>query len=171
LSGATEEFDRLLQNYESLGKLQAKTGVPRVYLALAIIFAGSLILYSAFGPGLLCNLIGFMYPAYASFKAIETANPEDDKQWLTYWVVFAAFNIVEVFVDVIMFWFPFYYPFKFGFLIYCFLPQTQGAIFIYENVVQPFLKKHEAAIDSAAAKGLAKAAKKLAEAAEPKKNK
>ena len=101
-------------------------------------------------------------PAYASFKAIETANPEDDKQWLTYWVVFAAFNIVEVFVDIIMFWFPFYYPFKFGFLIYCFLPQTKGAIFIYENVVQPFLKKHEGSIDAAAVK----AAKSVAKAVE-----
>lgn len=27
------------------------------------------------------NLVGFVYPVYASFKAIETPCPEDDKQW------------------------------------------------------------------------------------------
>ena len=31
---------------------------------------------------------------------------------LTYWVVYAFFNIIECFVDWILFWLPFYYAFK-----------------------------------------------------------
>lgn len=27
------------------------------------------------------NVIGFLFPAYYSFKAIESPNKEDDKQW------------------------------------------------------------------------------------------
>lgn len=27
------------------------------------------------------NVIGFLFPAYYSFKAIESSNKEDDKQW------------------------------------------------------------------------------------------
>ena len=37
--GATKDLDRMLQRYEMLSKLQVQTGVPRVYLALAIVFA------------------------------------------------------------------------------------------------------------------------------------
>ena len=37
------------------------------------------------------NVVGFVYPAYMSFKAIETEDDvDDDIQWLTYWVVFGS---------------------------------------------------------------------------------
>ena len=29
--------------------------------------------------------MGFVYPAYASYKALETKTPEASAQWLTYW--------------------------------------------------------------------------------------
>lgn len=41
--------------------------------------------------------IGIVYPAYMSFKAIESSTKEDDTQWLTYWVVFASFSVLEIF--------------------------------------------------------------------------
>ena len=30
-------------------------------------------------------LMGIVYPAYASFQAIESDSTEDDKQWISYW--------------------------------------------------------------------------------------
>ena len=39
----------------------------------------------------------FAYPAYCSIKALETLNEQDDKKWLTYWVVFAFFSVLEFF--------------------------------------------------------------------------
>ena len=65
-----------------------------------------------------------------SYRAIESPNKEDDTQWLTYWVVFSFFSVIESFVDFILYWFPFYWAFKFGFLIYLFAPNTQGAKFL-----------------------------------------
>lgn len=50
-----------------------------------------------------------MYPAYCSMKAIETKEKDDDTKWLTYWVVFAFFIIVETFSDFIVGWFPVYW--------------------------------------------------------------
>lgn len=45
-------------------------------------------------------------------KALETPKKEDDTKWLTYWVVFAVFTIVEFFSDYILCWFPVYWLFK-----------------------------------------------------------
>lgn len=44
---------------------------------------------------------------------------------LTYWVVFAAFSILEAFVSVLLLWIPFYFALKLAFLTWCFHPQTQ----------------------------------------------
>lgn len=130
-------------------QLEEKTHVPKTAL---LVFGGLIFFVTAYvtvGPGLLCNLVGFVYPAWASFKAIETEDKEDDTQWLTYWVVYAIFNIVETFSDVILFWLPFYYSFKFGFLIWLFLPNVRGAQYLYTHVILPAFQKHEKSIDEA----------------------
>lgn len=61
---------------------------------------------------LVCNSVGFLYPAYMSIHAIESHNKDDDTKWLTYWVVFAIFSIVEYFADIIVGWFPLYWLIK-----------------------------------------------------------
>jgi receptor expression-enhancing protein 5/6 len=38
-------------------------------------------------------LIGFVFPMYASIKAIESPGTDDDTMWLTYWLVFAIFKV------------------------------------------------------------------------------
>lgn len=65
-------------------------------------------------------------------KAIESPNKEDDTQWLTYWVVYGVFSLVEFFSDLFLSWFPFYYMLKvcclfwncrvFFHLCFCFAP-------------------------------------------------
>ena len=63
---------------------------------------------------------------YFSLNALETPKPQDDIQWLTYWVVFGFFNFVETFVSFVLYWFPFYYTFKTLAIVWLMLPQTQG---------------------------------------------
>ena len=72
-----------------------------------------------------------------SFKAIESKEKEDDTQWLTYWVVYSFFSVLETFISFLLNWIPFYFAFKLAFLVYLFHPERKGAKTIYDN----FLKK------------------------------
>lgn len=132
----------------SIVHIQKQSGIPALYLVMggAIAFAG--ILHIIFGPGLLCNMVGFIYPAYASYKAIEMETREDDYQWLTYWVIYASFNVIETFGDIIVIYFPFYFAIKFGLLIWLFSPSTLGADFLYKNLLKVYILDQEISPDA-----------------------
>ena len=62
--------------------------------------------------------IGFVYPAYCSVRALESRSKDDDTQWLTYWVVFALFSVIEFFSDILVGWVPFYWLTKVTIIFY-----------------------------------------------------
>ncbi|XP_005083363.1 receptor expression-enhancing protein 6 isoform X1 [Mesocricetus auratus] len=154
MDGLRQRFERFLEQKnvatEALGALEARTGVEKRYLAAGALALLSLYLLFGYGASLLCNVIGFVYPAYASVKAIESPNKEDDTVWLTYWVVYALFGLVEFFSDLLLFWFPFYYAGKCAFLLFCMSPGPwNGALILYHRVIRPLFLKHHMALDNA----------------------
>ena len=61
--------------------------------------------------------MGFVYPAFASWKALESQKSDNGvahagangswqnrDAWLTYWVVFSCFNVLEHVADVLISW-------------------------------------------------------------------
>jgi len=147
------DIDKKIQQYPALQQQVSKLPV-RPSLALVGV-AGVLVLVVLFSVGgnALCNLVGFAYPIYASFKALKTKQSEDDAQWLTYWIVFAFFSLIESFTDFFLFWIPFYYLFKMLMLVWLYLPQTRGADVVFKKVIDPMLSKYEKQIDSGLNKG------------------
>eukprot|EP00500_Bicosoecida_sp_ms1_P001572 CAMPEP_0203809722 /NCGR_PEP_ID=MMETSP0115-20131106/2480_1 /ASSEMBLY_ACC=CAM_ASM_000227 /TAXON_ID=33651 /ORGANISM="Bicosoecid sp, Strain ms1" /LENGTH=208 /DNA_ID=CAMNT_0050718477 /DNA_START=70 /DNA_END=696 /DNA_ORIENTATION=+ len=163
-----KEIDANTRDIRLLNVMAEKTGLSRVACLGITLGVVGLVAFFGVGAGFFCNVVGFIYPAYASFKAIESHDKDDDTQWLTYWVVYAAFCILEAFADFIMAWLPFYYVFKFAFLIWAQWPGLNGAGVVYNDFIRPFLIKHEKTVDGAlsgAASGVKEAAAEAAAAA------
>lgn len=146
---AVNKLDSLVHDKQSqltpyFEKAEKLTGVKRVYLAQAILGVLSLYLVVGRAAQFVCNLIGFVYPAYRSLVALETSNKDDDSKWLTYWVVFAAFSVVEFFSDCLMSWFPLYWLAKVVFLLWCSMDSpVNGSTIIYNRFIRPVFLQHK----------------------------
>jgi receptor expression-enhancing protein 5/6 len=120
--------------------IPAKIIVPVLGLSCFLVLIGYLENY-------ITTIVGTVYPAYWSLKALESQGSEDDTQWLTYWIVFALFSLLDQFSGVVLHIIPFYFFLKIVFLIWCFMPNTRGASVVYNNVIRQLFKKYEKDLD------------------------
>ena len=111
-------------------------------------YAGVACVMLGIGQTYITQVIAVLYPAFMSFVALETDTPEDDKQWLTYWVCYGCFAILDQFAGFILSFIPFYFFLKMAFLIWCMHPATQGATIVYNNYILPFYNEHAAEIET-----------------------
>lgn len=124
---------------EKVDMLAKKVNVDKAYVAGGIMLIPFLLLLS-FGSGnFVVDCIGFLYPVYASVKAIESDNKTDDSFWLTYWLIFALFKVMEGAADRILSMIPYYFFIKCAFLVWCFHSKTKGALIIYNHAVKVYL--------------------------------
>ena len=76
----------------------------------------------------IASMMGFIYPAYRSFKALEKINKSEIiEQWLVYWIIFAFINAAEsvviLFIDLPVI----FYLFKIFLYLYLVDPKRNGA--------------------------------------------
>ena len=91
------------------------------------------------GVGLYCkNCAYFLYiwACIQSVMAIESPGGDDDRQWLSFWIIFLIFNVFEAMTDVLLSWLPSYFEMKFVFL--CWLIFFNGADILYRKVHNVF---------------------------------
>lgn len=62
-------------------------------------------------------------------------------------VIMAGFTAVQPFADTFLFFIPFYYSLKLAFACYLWANNLQGTKMVYYTYVQPFLERHEPAVD------------------------
>ena len=81
-----------------LKDLQGKAGLKAEQFAAALVVFTVFLIYNIFGGSLIVNVVGFVYPATQSVQVLSSGgdNEADLKQWLTYWIVFALFNVLEM---------------------------------------------------------------------------
>lgn len=134
------QLDKELTKYPILNNLEQRTQVPKTFLVMGSVGLATILIFINALAAPTSNLVGWLLPAYLSFKAIETTGHEDDIQWLTYWVVFGFFNFLESFaLRMVLYYFPFYYAFKTLFVLWLQLPATKGARILYLNVLRPVM--------------------------------
>ncbi|GAB7360084.1 hypothetical protein MBLNU230_g7848t1 [Neophaeotheca triangularis] len=131
-----EKAQHHMSQYPALNNFEQQTSVPKVYVVLGL---GALYFFLVFfniAGEFLVNTAGFAIPAYYSLEALFSNTKTDDTQWLTYWVTYALFTVIESAINAV-YWFPFYYTFKFVLILWMALPQTSGAQVIFRSLIQP----------------------------------
>jgi receptor expression-enhancing protein 5/6 len=124
---------------ERLKELEDKFEIPKAIFFILFSTVLTVAVWVVGGPKLISDFIGFFYPAYMSFKAIDSVDAADNTQWLTYWVVFSLFSIIEQTSFVLTTFIPFYFYIKCAFFIWLYHPKFQGAQMVYNDVVRPLL--------------------------------
>ena len=98
----------------------------------------------------LCWLIGCAYLPYASFKAIQTPDGKDDKEFLVCWVVYSLVltaTTLPIFSSILPY-FPFFYEIKLALLVW--LIFLGGSSVAYNKLVAPFFKRHAKTVEELA---------------------
>ena len=117
--------------------LSAQAGVnPGAILGIAGGFV-LLILLILQGWTILITSVTVLYPALHSIRAIESPDEEDDKVWLTYWMVYGTFNVLETFFGFIFWFIPYWGWIRPGFFVWLLLPNFNGSKTIYDSVLRP----------------------------------
>lgn len=122
-------------------ELEEKTGQPKVYFFVAIVVVLMGLIYAVGGIKLFSDLIGFLYPAYMSFQALEGGKNVDGDatQWMTYWIVFCSLTLFESTFPFLAEYVKWYYVIKCAFVVWLYHPKTQGAEVIYTSAIRPYI--------------------------------
>lgn len=82
-------------------------------------------------------VVSLLYPLYASVRAIETKSIEDDRQWLTYWVLYSMMSLFELTFSKVIEWIPIWSYSKLIFTCWLVIPYFSGAAYVYEHYLRP----------------------------------
>ena len=134
-------------------KIESTTGLMKPQILQYGLISSVLLVALGVGQGIITTLIGVVYPAFASFIALESEEKEDDKQWLTYWVCFGFFQIIDCFGGIILQFIPFYFFLKVAFMVWLFHPKSMGALWLYNNYMQAYVKKYRSQIEQGIKEG------------------
>ena len=117
------------------------TGQPHWLISFGI--AVLLLLSCLTPPGLwlVSVVFSFLIPAYLSFKAVESPDHEDDKKWLTYWIVFGFNYCFEDVIFGLLYWVPLLGLIRLGMMIFLFVSREKGSEFLFKAYVSPAFGK------------------------------
>ena len=148
----TEQLNSFLSQYRIVKAVQEKVDAPAWVIALGEFAVFALIYNQFFGLTNLVQLVAWLGPAYGSLLALEADDDAELARWLKYWVVyglvFATEAVIELFttarsgvsLPTLL---------KVGVQLVLLMPQTNGAVRLFDGVLAPAFRSNRAHIDSA----------------------
>jgi len=115
--------------------IEKEMELPSLFV-LTILFSAAFILFMGFGNLQLNNLINFGFPIYLTINSI--MKKTDKVQWTAYWVIFTISFCFDMIFNSLLINIPYYFFFRYLFMVWLFLPNTRGAEMIYYY----FLKRY-----------------------------
>ena len=129
---------------EIMKSIKDKTGIDGIFVIIFLSLC-VLLVYMGIFESLITSLVGTLYPGFSSIKAIQ--KNKDKKEWLTYWVIFGSFLIFDMFSTIIIKVVPYYFVLKIIFLIWMFIPGSNGCQIVYDFLISKVMKPIEQIID------------------------
>ena len=121
--------------YESyISEIEKKTKINRNILYLLVTFT---IISFAIGKHqlLFSNLLTMIFPIKWTMEEYKKNDEDSNKMWVTFWLVFGVFVILDLFHKIVLYFVPFYFLIRTISLLYLYLPCFKGAITVYNEVV------------------------------------
>lgn len=94
-----------------------------------------------------------VFPIFASYRAIKSHDMTYATPWLKYWVVMGIEQALENTFGVVLSVLPLYSVARLIFFAWLVLPQSQGAVRLYDEKVEPFLDRYNTQIEDFFANG------------------
>ena len=89
------------------------TNIPAGFFALGLLTLSVLLVaFSLPISFIVVQLVSVAYPAFKSALALQTETMDDDKMWLTYWMAFGLFNMLDDTFGYFLQMIPFYFLIK-----------------------------------------------------------
>jgi receptor expression-enhancing protein 5/6 len=136
-----DEIEQRLRENKSLKTFYTRTKIPLTYTLGGAVMLALMLIYVFSGIRAITNVIGVIYPGYMSLKALNNKDTLQDMLWLSYWIWYGLFTMIESITDLFLFWIPMYEFFKMGFYIYLYAPNTKGSLFLYRKILQPLVMR------------------------------
>ena len=124
--------------------IKDKTGIDGIFVIIFLSLC-VLLVYLGIFESLITSLVGTLYPGFSTIKAIQ--KNKDKKEWLTYWIIFGSFLIFDMFSTIIIKVVPYYFVVKIIFLIWMFIPGSNGCQIVYDFLISKVMKIIEQIID------------------------
>ena len=99
-----------------------KAGVNPGLLLAAVGSVLIIILMFLKGWTILVEFVTVLYPLVHSIRAIESHGKDDDKIWLTYWMIFGLLNVAETFLSFVFYYIPYWDWVRLAIFIWLLLP-------------------------------------------------
>jgi len=143
LTQKTTLLDQIGDQIPPIVDLSKKHGFNTGLPVAAVMFVSGIILMLLQGWQILVLSLTVLYPGLHSIRAIESPEKDDDKIWLTYWMIFGIFNVLETFFGFVFYFIPYWEWIRLGLFVFLLLPQFNGAQVVYESFIRDFLAQHK----------------------------